>query len=84
GTTVSAGTLKGDTNSLVGNIVNNAFLFFDQTSDGEFTGAISGTGGLSKTGGGELLFTDADIAAGSFSVHGTGAVIDGGAVDIDG
>ncbi|MDR3381569.1 autotransporter domain-containing protein [Cupriavidus basilensis] len=54
GTTISAGTLQGDTNSLQGNIINNAALVFNQGTDGTFGGAISGSGSLAKAGAGTL------------------------------
>ena len=44
GTTVSAGTLQGDTTSLQGNILNNANVTFNQTTDGTYAGKMSGSG----------------------------------------
>ena len=55
GTTVSAGTLTGNTSGLQGNIVNNAFVEFDQSTDGTYAGEISGIGSLTKTGAGEVV-----------------------------
>ncbi len=43
GTTVNAGTLAGTTTSLQGAIANNATVTFDQTTDGTYAGAMSGT-----------------------------------------
>jgi autotransporter-associated beta strand protein len=54
GTTISAGTLRGNTTSLRGSITNNAALVFDQTVNGAFEGQILGTGSLLKTSGGTL------------------------------
>ncbi|MEP5367225.1 autotransporter domain-containing protein, partial [Parvibaculum sp.] len=68
GTTVSAGTLKGNTSSLVGDIVNNAALAFDQASDGSYTGALSGTGTLEKTGAGILTLSGANSHSGATTV----------------
>ncbi|MDY0170895.1 MAG: autotransporter-associated beta strand repeat-containing protein, partial [Thermoguttaceae bacterium] len=68
GTTVSAGTLRGSTASLQGNIVNNAALVFDQTNDGIFAGAITGTGGLTKLGGGTLTLTGSNNYSGGTTV----------------
>ena len=48
GTTVSAGTLQGDTTSLQGNIVNNANVTLDQMFSGTYAGNMSGTGSLEK------------------------------------
>ncbi len=45
GTTVNAGTLRGNTDSLQGNIVNHATVEFEQTEDGTFNGTISGENG---------------------------------------
>ncbi|WP_315386043.1 autotransporter-associated beta strand repeat-containing protein [uncultured Stenotrophomonas sp.] len=55
GTTVEAGTLVGNTNSLQGDIANNAALVFDQAANGTYAGTLSGAGSLDKTGGGTLL-----------------------------
>ncbi|MBC7283895.1 autotransporter domain-containing protein [Hoeflea sp.] len=83
GIAVNAGRLTGDTESLVGDIsIGLAVLEFNQTSAGEFTGAITGTGTVLKTGEGEAVFSGSGIAADYFYVRGTGAVIDGGIVDI--
>ena len=57
GTTVSAGTLQGDTTSLQGNIVNNASLLFNQGSNGTYLSTITGTGTTTKTGSGSLTVT---------------------------
>ncbi|HEY3391287.1 MAG TPA: autotransporter-associated beta strand repeat-containing protein, partial [Lacipirellulaceae bacterium] len=69
GTTVSAGTLQVSTNSLVGNIVNNAIVVFDQSMDGAFDGQISGSGAITKTGAGNLVLARSDNSfAGSLSI----------------
>lgn len=54
GTTLDEGILQGDSSSLQGVIVNNAALVFDQTSNGTYSGDISGTGSLTKSGSGIL------------------------------
>jgi fibronectin-binding autotransporter adhesin len=64
GTTISAGTLQGDANSLQGNITNSAALVFDQTSDGTYSGVISGSGSVTKTGTGMLSLTGANVYGG--------------------
>ncbi|MDY0166682.1 MAG: autotransporter-associated beta strand repeat-containing protein [Thermoguttaceae bacterium] len=61
GTTISAGTLQGDTTSLQGNMVNHATLVFDQTTAGTFSGAISGSGVLRKTGAASLTLLGGTI-----------------------
>jgi uncharacterized protein with beta-barrel porin domain len=53
-TLVSAGTLQGDSDSLPGDITNNATLVFDQTFDGTFSSDILGTGTTHVQGGGVL------------------------------
>ncbi|HEV8016683.1 MAG TPA: autotransporter domain-containing protein [Stellaceae bacterium] len=68
GTTVSAGTLQGDTSSLQGNIADNAALVFNQGANGVFGGSISGAGTLTKIGGGTLLLDGANSFTGSTTV----------------
>ncbi|MCY1167214.1 autotransporter-associated beta strand repeat protein [compost metagenome] len=68
GTTVSAGTLQGDTASLQGNISNNAALTFNQAANGSYAGIISGTGTLTKTGAGVLTLSGANNYAGGTTV----------------
>ena len=61
GTTISGGTLQigsgGPTGSIVGDIVNNAALTFNRSDDLAFSGAISGTGSLTKIGIGTLTLS---------------------------
>ena len=54
GTTISAGTLIGNTQSLTGNLIDNAALIFDQSINGTFAGSISGSGSLQSRGQGSL------------------------------
>ncbi len=71
---IAAGTLAGDTSTIKGNadIASGASLEFNQTSDGIYTGLLSGSGTLVKSGSGALTlangssnFTGAnDVAAG--------------------
>jgi autotransporter-associated beta strand protein len=57
-TTVSAGTLQGNTNSLTGNITNNSILVFNQTFSGTYAGVLDGVGPtLTINGGGSLTMT---------------------------
>ncbi len=57
GNTVSAGILQGSTESLHGDILNNAAVVFDQEGIGAYAGAISGTGSLTKIGANTLIMT---------------------------
>jgi autotransporter-associated beta strand protein len=65
GTTVSAGALFGNTTSLQGNIVNNADVTFNQTSDGTYSGVISGSGTVTKNSAGKLTFTGVNTYGGT-------------------
>jgi len=76
GTVISAGTLQGDTTSLQGNITDNASLVFNQGTNGTFTGAISGSGSLSKLGSGT-------VTLGGTSTYGGGTTIGAGALQGD-
>ena len=64
GTTVSAGTLQGNTDSLQGNIQNNAQLNFNQATDGTYTGMLGGSGSLTKLGAGTLTLTGSNSYSG--------------------
>jgi outer membrane autotransporter protein len=64
GTLINAGTLQGDSNSLHGDITDNASLSFVQSTDGVFAGAISGTGQLIKSGAGTLALNGANTYRG--------------------
>jgi len=54
GTSITAGTLQigngGTTGSVVGNITNNASLVFNRSDTLTYSGAISGTGAMTKSG----------------------------------
>ena len=67
--TISAGTLQGNTRSLQGNIVNNATLAFNQTTDGSFAGAVSGTGELRKLGNGTLILGGINTYSGGTTIN---------------
>lgn len=63
-TTISQGTLRGDTVSLVTDIANNAALIFSQSGDGTFMHDISGTGSLTKLDAGKLILSGTNTYTG--------------------
>ena len=66
--TVTTGTLKGNTTTLVGSIVNNSKVVFDQDTDGTFSGAMSGSGSLTKQNAGALILSGANTYSGGTTV----------------
>jgi len=79
GTTILDGELQGTTESLQGDIVNEAELLFSQSLDGAYAGELLGSGGLLKIGGlGAVTFTgdssgysgDTQITTGALFVNG--------------
>lgn len=77
GTTVVAGTLAGDSQSLQGAIDNSARLVFEQGADGHLNGTLGGDGTFIKRGQGQLTLGgdnpfsgDAFIEQGSLAVDG--------------
>jgi autotransporter-associated beta strand protein len=70
GTTVSGGTLQGNTRSLQGNIVDNAIVNFDQAAAGTYAGNISGAGSLTKTNSGTLVLAGTNTYTGGTTVTG--------------
>ncbi|MGB3124050.1 MAG: autotransporter domain-containing protein, partial [Pseudomonas sp.] len=68
GTTVSGGTLAGNTLSLQGRFLNNARLLFVQANNGTFNGTLTGTGTLTKQGAGALLLTGNQPFSGTVAV----------------
>ncbi|HKR76872.1 MAG TPA: autotransporter-associated beta strand repeat-containing protein [Rhodanobacter sp.] len=76
GTTISAGTLQGDTTSLQGNITDNAALVFNQASNGTYAGVVSGSGTLTKTGAGMLTLSGANT-------YSDGTTVSAGTLQVD-
>lgn len=68
GTTVTQGTLVGDTASLPGAISNNALVVFDQAVNATRTNGITGSGSLVKTGTGTLTLATAVTCGGTTTV----------------
>ncbi len=77
GTTISAGTLQGNTVSLQGNILDNANLVFDQGGAGTYSGSITGTGTLVTQGAGPLNFIGASTLANQVTVSSGTLLING-------
>ena len=75
GTTVSAGTLAGDTTSLQGAISNNGTLDFVQTTNGSYTGSgISGTGQVLADGSATLTLGGSNSYTGGTVVTNNGSL----------
>ena len=68
GTTISAGTLQGNTDSIQGTILNNSSLILDQSFDGTYSGAMSGSGSLTKQGSGTVTLSGANIYTGGTTI----------------
>ena len=78
GTTVTAGTLRGNSNSLQGDIVNNAKVIFNQDIDtGTYAGAMTGSGSLVKKGNGKLFLTGTSTVGGGTTLNAGGLSING-------
>ncbi|MDR1041065.1 MAG: autotransporter-associated beta strand repeat-containing protein, partial [Deltaproteobacteria bacterium] len=85
GTTVSDGTLEigngGTGGSLTGDIVNYAGVVFNRSDTVVYNGAISGTGSLTKFGGGKLILTGTNtFSGGTLVLKGTLALSGGGVI----
>lgn len=68
GTTVSGGTLQGTTTSLQGNITNNAAVVFNQSSNGTYSGIMSGSGTLTLSGTGTVTLSGSNTYTGATTV----------------
>ncbi len=83
GTTINAGTLQvgngGTSGSITGNVANEGTLAFNRSDDTEFSGVITGSGGLVKDGDGKLTLTGANYFKGDTEIKdGTLQVGNGG------
>jgi autotransporter-associated beta strand protein len=81
GTTVFAGRLVGTTTSLQGAIANDASVEFDQSGNGTYSNAISGTGSMIKSGAGTVTLTASNTYTGTTTVAGGGIVLNGSIAD---
>jgi outer membrane autotransporter protein len=77
GTTVTQGNLTGTTNSLQGNITNNAAVTFDQGTAGTYAGIMSGTGTLTKAGAGILTLSGTNTFNGLTTLNAGGLILNG-------
>jgi outer membrane autotransporter protein len=76
GTTIETGTLVASPGTLSGSVVNNSVLVLNQTQDGAFNGAISGSGTVKKTGGGTLhIGSGDDFTVSSLEIEDGSAVL---------
>lgn len=83
---INNGTLIGDTNSFGGDLTfgtgaGTRGVVFDQTTNGTYSGVITGDGSLTKTGGGTLTLT-ADNDFGVFTIHDGTLLIDEGILEL--
>ncbi|WP_109126351.1 autotransporter-associated beta strand repeat-containing protein [Dyella sp. C11] len=69
GTLISQGALQGTTSSLQGGVTDNGVLIFDQSVDGAFAGAISGTGQLVKNGTGNVTLAQGNSYTGGTLIN---------------
>ena len=80
GTVVSAGSLVDTTASLQGAITNNAAVTFNQSTVGTYSGAMSGSGSLSKTGIGRLSLSGSSSYNGATTVSAGELNLSGGSI----
>jgi fibronectin-binding autotransporter adhesin len=64
GLTVNGGAITGGAQSLPGRIINNSVIVFNQTSDGVYSGSMSGSGVLGKAGAGALTLSGTNTYTG--------------------
>jgi fibronectin-binding autotransporter adhesin len=69
GTTITGGTLVGNTASLQGNILNHGAILFNQGAAGTYSGVISGTGTFSKSGAGTLTLAASSTFTGTAAIE---------------
>ncbi|HEY2008014.1 MAG TPA: autotransporter-associated beta strand repeat-containing protein [Rhizomicrobium sp.] len=78
GTTITAGTLQigngATTGSITGNVADNGTLAFDRSDTVNYSGAISGRGGVSQLGTGTLILSGANTYTGATTIGSGGTV----------
>ncbi|WP_447922762.1 autotransporter domain-containing protein [Achromobacter aegrifaciens] len=81
-TTIESGTLQvgdgGTSGAMTGNIVNHGSLVFNRADDSSYSGALSGSGALTKAGAGSLVMT------GDSSAYAGAAQLSAGTLQVDG
>jgi len=79
GTTVSGGTLQGDTKGLQGKIstADHTTVVFDQTTNGTYKGVMSGGGALVKSNKGTVILTGMNDYTGGTTVSTDGGILQG-------
>ena len=80
GTNVMDGTLQGTTDSLKGDIMNDATVTFSQSSDGAYAGVISSGGDVTKEGTGNVSFSGVNTYTGTTTVNAGTLTINGSIV----
>lgn len=79
GLVIAEGGVVGSSRSIVGNVRNDGTLTFAQASDGRYSGSVSGTGAVTKSGQGTLIVTGRIAPGGGTTIaEGTLQVGDGG------
>ena len=84
GTLVSAGTLWGTTLSIQGNVTNNSFVRFTNTTSGTYAGNMSGTGELLMVGTGTLTLSGTNTQAGGINILGVAGTVVGTTTSLQG
>src|SRR5690606_37181171 len=73
GTAIDGGTLQlgngGASGGILGDVINNGVLAFNRSSDRTFSGAIIGTGALTKQGAGTLTLTGVSTYTGATTLN---------------
>ncbi|MEI6258154.1 MAG: autotransporter-associated beta strand repeat-containing protein, partial [Planctomycetota bacterium] len=94
-TAITTGSLSvgtgGTTGSIIGDVTNNGTLIFNRSDASTYSGIISGTGAVTKLGGGTLTFSGSSgytgltsINSGVLSLSNTNALAGGGTISFGG